>query len=60
VEALKTFLINFTKGVEMEKKKRLSLEEALFLTFKESGYIAFQSIDEMHNILKNEAEKSKK
>jgi hypothetical protein len=34
------------------KKKGLSLDEALFLSLKESGNIAFQSINEMHDIVR--------
>jgi hypothetical protein len=43
----------------MNKKKELSLGEALSLTLKESGDIAFQSINEMHDTLRKEVNKSK-
>ena len=34
-------------------KKKLSLDEAVFLTFAESGEVAFKTINEMHNILRD-------
>ncbi len=40
-------------------KKELSLDEAVFLTFAESGEIAFKTVNEMHDILRKEVNKSK-
>ena len=40
-------------------KRKLSLEEALFLTLEDSGRVAFQSINEMHNTLRKEINKTK-
>jgi hypothetical protein len=39
------------------KKKELSLDEAVFLTFAESGEVAFKTINEMHNILRERINK---
>jgi len=43
----------------MNKKKGLSLEEAVFLTLEDSGHVTFQSINEMHNLLRKEVNKTK-
>ena len=52
--------MNLLRGVGMDKKKKIPLEEALIRIFEESGNVAFQSINEMHNILRNEINKAKK
>jgi len=52
--------MNLLRGVGMNKKKKISLEETLIRIFEESEDVAFQSINEMHKILRNEINKTKR
>ena len=52
--------MNLIRGVGMNEKNKISLEEALIRIFGESGNVAFRSINEMHNILRNEVNKTKR